>query len=129
LDVRVAIGVGPVDLSGVNALGEAMGTALVRSGRALDGMSRRQRLAADTGDPASNAEFAVQLVLMDEVIQRWSDKDARAVAYRLQGATQADSAASEEVSQSAIAQRLSRAGWSSLHTAVERWAEVFADVG
>ncbi|GAB4382658.1 hypothetical protein [Albidovulum sp.] len=80
---RIGIGIGAIDSAGSADLRDAAGSAFVHSGRALDGMSRRERLriAGDAG-AVTGADRAICL-LLDERLQRWSRQQAEAAALYL----------------------------------------------
>lgn len=117
---RVAIGIGTIeDLAG-GALGAASGTAFLRSGQGLDGMTNRRRLVL-SGAPADSAGLLDGLLHLAEfVAEGWSSPQAEAVGLALAPGweVQADLAARLGVSRQAMQARLKGAGWPPLATAL-----------
>ena len=123
LDARVAVGIGHVEKLPGGTVSESDGTALRRSGPALDemkGQDRRTRFS--TPWPQVDAELNTECMLLDAVIARWSKAQAEAVLIRLLlGKTQKEAGETLGVSQPAIAQRLRAANVDVLETLFARY--------
>lgn len=109
-DARIAIGIGDIsDRAG--SLGMSDGEAFRLSGRALDEMSRRQRLIISTLWPDINEEMEVACALSEAIVSRWTHAQAGIIySYLLSGKTQQALAKEFGITQGAVSQRLSDAG-------------------
>lgn len=130
LDLRQAIGIGPIEEPVGDSPLESSGTAFIRSGRLLDEMSSRkkptQRIAVRSGDHDCDAEFLCQFELLESIISDWTDKEAQAILFRLQSWTQSQIAAHLSVDQSAIHRRLKAAHWDAVAILLDRWESAVA---
>lgn len=127
LDLRQAVGIGPVEeLVGDSPL-ESSGTAFLRSGRLLDEMSSRrkphQRISVHSGDPDFDAEFFSQLELLEAIYHDWTDKEAEAILFRMQQWTQSEIAEHLSIDQSAVNRRLKAAHWDAVVVLLNRWEQ------
>lgn len=122
LELLPQTGAGPVP-RGFQADGEVF----VRSGELLEELTReRRRLGVRSPWPDVNAELAVECLFLDEVVRRWSPAQAAAVMLALRGATQVHIAKEQQVSQSAIAQRLRGAGMPAVEALLKRYESLVA---
>jgi len=113
-DTRMAIALGHVDFIPGNRVSEGFGEAYQLSGKALESMPKASNMSFVF--PGMELEKALNVVirLIDSISSRWSDRQALAVAGALRGWKQekiAEKWWKKKVSQQAIAQHLSRAGW------------------
>lgn len=107
ITTRISIGIGDVDHLG--DMTDATGTAFSLSGRGLDAMPKRARLAG-----APSAVFT----LADWIAERWSAEQAQAMTFALSGVTQKEMAARLGVSHQAVHARLRGAGWAAIAPAL-----------
>jgi hypothetical protein len=125
MDSRVVIGYGKVDYLPEKDVSTGTGEAYTISGMGLKKLIKPVRMKLRF-PPGLVSELTMSLDfisgLIDLQVQRWTQKQAEAVAGALVGLTQqqiADSWVEEPVSQQAISQHLDSAGWyqikSSLH--------------
>ncbi len=137
LVARMALGVGKGQLKildGARAEGSLVpygygdGEAFVLSGELLESLKREgRRLGIATPWADVNAELHVASLFLEDLVDQWSRQQATAVMRSLRGDTQRAIAESEKVSQSAIAQRLRRAGMEAVGAMIERYERVVQD--
>jgi hypothetical protein len=117
MDSRVAIGYGKVDYLPDKDVSTGTGEAYTLSGLGLKDLLRPVRMMMKfPRDLVSELTMSLDTIssLIDLQVQRWTQKQAEAVAGALVGLTQqqiADSWVEEPVSQQAISQHLDSAGW------------------
>lgn len=124
LDTRIAIGIGSVDFIPAERVSSGDGQAFRLSGGALERIARSRRMTVALPDDVySEAAAALNAIcgLIDELVKRWTAKQARAVAGAMRGLTQQAIGAEwspSPVSQQAIAQHLDGAGWGAIDEAI-----------
>ena len=123
--IGIGIGSGPAPEGDID-LSAMSGPAFVASGRALDAMPRRSRLAI-AGEPVGPWHEAV-IALVDHVAQGWTAAQAEAIAHWLRApdATQDDIAAPLGITRQAVQARLAAAGAASLQTSRAAFATLGA---
>jgi len=97
------------------------GEAFRRSGQALERLPRGARMGLALPADIEAQDLRVILDLIDIQARRWSDRQALAVAGALLGWTQTQIAQGlfePPISQQAVAQHLSRAGWRAIWKAI-----------
>lgn len=125
LDSRVGLGIGPADVPADSDLGSADGPAFRLSGQALEALGEGSGMRLEFPSEIDSLlvdSFNVLLRLVDLQIERWTPKQAFAVARALTGLTQqriAERWPGAPISQQAVAQHLDRAGWHGVERAVE----------
>ncbi|KAA9008946.1 hypothetical protein [Histidinibacterium aquaticum] len=122
IETRISIGIGEVESSGTRDLSDASGSAFTQSGRGLDAMGRRDRLAISGAGIGPFQRAA--LALTDYVTSSWTAAQGEAVALSLDPATQTqdDIARRIGVTRQAVQLRLSAAGLPWLAPAREAFA-------
>ena len=117
---RLVIGLGEIDTLAGGDLGAASGSAFLRSGQALDELSRKRRLAALGAPAAITPWLEATLHLIEFISDRWSPPQAEAVALAVAPGweTQGDLANSLGITRQAIQARLSGAGYPALASAL-----------
>lgn len=146
-DVRIAIGLGPVDALPEGRDSSGSGEAFVLSGRCLEALSRNRRLGLATWHREANGEppggggvetpsaIDVVLGLLDWLASGWTERQCVAVSGALKGWTQeviAHHWPGRAISQQAVAQHLDRVGWASIEPALayfEAWVDELVDPG
>lgn len=114
LDARISIGIGPIEYL-KNELSLSDGTALHFSGRELEQMKHKgQKIILQTSDNEINRELAVELKLLDAIIDKWTVMSAEVVYYLLQGHNETETAKILNITQSAINQRKRTANWDAI---------------
>lgn len=113
-DTRMAIALGRVDFIPGNRVSEGYGEAYRLSGKALESMPKASNMSFVFPGMELEKVLNVVIQLIDSISSRWSDRQALAVAGALRGWKQekiAEKWWKKKVSQQAVAQHLSRAGW------------------
>ena len=88
------------------------GQAFRLSGEALDHLLEgTHRLEVKTNDPSLNEQWEAPVLLLDALIQKWTQNQAELVLYKLQDRKEEEIAARLGVSQSAVNQRTKTAQW------------------
>lgn len=119
-DARIAIGIGTIDYP-ASSIAESDGEAFRNSGPVLDEMKNGIKIKLKSPWKAINEEMAVQLVLADAIISRWSAPQAEVIAQSLNAQKQIEIASSLGISQSAVNQRLKAANWEAIEQLIERY--------
>ena len=113
-DTRMAIALGHVDFIPGNRVSEGYGEAYQLSGKALESMPKASNMSFVFPGMELEKVLNVVIQLIDSISSRWSDRQALAVTGALRGWKQekiAEKLWKKKVSQQAVAQHLSRAGW------------------
>lgn len=120
-DLRIAIGIGAVNLKRVSIL-ESNGEAFQFSGRTLDTMKGDYpRLLLKTADDDLNDEFNVHFSLLDSVTSKWSKESAEVAYFLLRGYKEREIAEELGIYQSAVNQRKKAANWDSIALLLKRF--------
>jgi hypothetical protein len=123
-DLRIAIGIGEVDLLRPSIL-ESNGEAFQFSGRTLDAMKGDYpRLLLKTSDENLNDEFNVHFGLFDSISSKWSTASAEVVYYLHKGFKEREIAEKLGINQSAVNHRKKVANWDSISLLLERYRAV-----
>lgn len=124
LDTRMAIGIGKIDSIPVNRVSEGHGEAYLLSGEALDQLNKSKAanmcFVHRNDEIAENFDAIVRLI--DAIATRWTDKQALAISGALRGMKQEEIAEKlweKRITQQAVAQHLSRAGWDAVEKGIE----------
>lgn len=134
VDTRLAIGLGTVDYLPQAGVATGNGQAFRLSGECLESCPTTIRMAVSFApDIRSELTRALNLIiqLMDLQIQRWTGKQAEAVAGALLDYTQrtiAEKWVQEPVSQQAISQHLEAAGWPGIQAGLGYFEEVLPEI-
>lgn len=113
-DTRMAIALGHVDFIPGNRVSEGYGEAYQLSGKALESMPKASNMSFVLPGMELEKVLNVVIQLIDSISSRWSDRQALAITGALRGWKQekiAEKWWKKKVSQQAVAQHLSRAGW------------------
>ncbi len=127
LDTRLAIGIGTVDILPEAPVSAGDGEAFWRSGRALDDMSRDERMVLKAQGSLGSMDPAtvdVLVALLDALVSTWTPGQAAAVAGALLGLSQKTIASEWEsgaITQQAVAQHLDRARWTTIARALRHF--------
>src|SRR5215204_1219145 len=111
-DVRLGIGIGTVDFIKKNKITTSDGEAFRLSGEALDSLQHAtQRMAIRTFNARFNEQIEPPVLLLDALIQKWTQNQAELVLYKLQDKKEDEIAAKLKITQSAVNQRTKTAQW------------------
>jgi len=116
IDTRMAIALGRIDFIPGKRISEGDGEAFRLSGAALEEMPRRNRICFILGNETAEDSETIDTVItqMDALTMNLTEKQAQAITGILQGWNQQRIAASwtpKAITQQAVAQHLSGAGW------------------
>lgn len=115
-DIRLGIGLGSTDFIG-KSLAHSDGEAFHNSGEALDKLKYvNARMGIKAPVKVFDNLMESTLLLLDAVIQKWTNNQAEIIFYKLQGHTEEEIAQFLKISQSAVNQRSKISQW----TAVEK---------
>ncbi len=127
VDIRIAIGIGVVDMqrSDVNI---SSGEAYEHSGRTLDTMKKSKRkLQIRTNNKQWNNEINTEFMLLEEIMRGWKITSAEVVFLSLLGFKEKEIEAELGISQSAVNQRKSNAGWNGLEALLNRFENLIRE--
>lgn len=124
LDTRMAIAVGNIDSIPKSRVSEGHGEAYNLSGEALDRLNKSKAVNMSfTRQKKEIAEyFDIMFQLIDTIATRWTDKQALAISGALRGMKQdeiAEKLWKKRITQQAVAQHLSRAGWNAVDRGIK----------
>lgn len=119
-DIRLAIGIGTVDFIKKNKISGSDGEAFRLSGESLDGLKlTTQKLAITTTDQQFDEQIEPSVLLLDALIEKWTQNQAELVLYKLQNIKEEKIATLLNISQSAVNQRTRTAQWSAVEKLVD----------
>ena len=102
----------PLILLKKNKITSSDGEAFRLSGEALDNLSQgTQRLTVRTFNTAFNEQIEPSILLLDALIQKWTQNQAELVLYKLQDKKEDEIASKLKITQSAVNQRTKTAQW------------------
>ncbi len=121
-DTRIALAWGRIDESTINPerISESTGDAFTLSGRALAEMDKSKRLIMKLSDALvinklnDYAFLSYTLLLIEEITNRWTEKQAEAIIPAMLGVKQKTIANELGLAQSTVNKRLNGAGWKNL---------------
>jgi hypothetical protein len=114
-DIRLAIGIGEVDFINDNKITSSDGQAFRFSGEGLDSLKDgSQRLILKTAKPEFDEQMEPSILLVDALIQKWTQNQAQLALYKLQQIKEDEIAAKLGISQSAVTQRKKTAQWNAV---------------
>jgi hypothetical protein len=111
-DIRLSIGIGPVDFYSKNNLAHSDGEAFQLSGEELDNIKKAQyRISLKTNDEDFNAAIEPAMLLLDAVLQKWTNNQAETVLYKLKNFKEEEIGKVLKISQPAVNQRIRSSQW------------------
>jgi hypothetical protein len=114
-DIRLAIGIGEVDFINDNKITSSDGQAFRFSGEGLDSLKDgSQRLILKTAKPQFDEQMEPSILLVDALIQKWTQNQAQLALYKLQQIKEDEIAGKLGISQSAVTQRKKTAQWNAV---------------
>ncbi len=127
-DIRIAIGTGNIDFINEKNLSGSDGDAFARSGEALDSLKNKsERFILRTGDDDLDATWETIAMLLDIVMQKWTQNGAELVLQKLLGKSDDDIAQLFSISLSAVTQRKKSAQWHAIHKTILYFESKFAE--
>ena len=122
-DVRLAIGVGPIDYVPDNRVSAGDGTAFRLSGRLLDQMAMKKTgsMRFVMEDEKRSLPLDGITLLIGTLADNWTERQARAVAGALQGLTiiQITQQWPDRISRQAVGKHLARSRWPEIRIGLE----------
>lgn len=123
-DIRISIGLGGADFINPHKIGASDGEAFRLSGNGLDKMKDSDvRLTIQTVDQNINFQMEPAIMLLDALIQKWTQNQAEVIYYKLLQKKEEEIAQLLQISQPAVNQRKKTANWN----AVEKVITYFED--
>jgi hypothetical protein len=124
LDTRMAIAIGNIDSIPKTRVSEGHGEAYLMSGEALDWLNKSKSADMCFANKKDETGRALDVIvqLIDVLATRWTDKQALAISGALRGMKQEEIAENlweRKITQQAVAQHLSRAGWDAIERGIE----------
>jgi hypothetical protein len=118
-DIRLGIGIGPIDFIKKTKITQSDGKAFQLSGQALDNLKEEyQRLNIKTENEKLNNEIEPLILLLDALTQKWTQNQAELVYHKLKNEKDEDIAATFNISLSAVNQRKKNAQWHAIEKAI-----------
>jgi hypothetical protein len=120
LEIRVSVGLGDYDAERIDM--SRYTQAWVRSSTGLDDLvAKNGRMGVSTGNPTSDALIGATLRLLDRVVASWSEYQASAMEFALQGMTQHQIASKLSITQPSVNNRLKLAQWNEIEHIIKVW--------
>lgn len=111
-DIRLAIGIGEVDFIDEKKITSSDGMAFRLSGEGLDSLKETlQRLIIKSVYTDFDEQIEPSVLLLDALIQKWTQNQAALAWYKLQQVKEDEIAALLHITQSAVTQRKKTAQW------------------
>ncbi len=124
-DIRLSIGIGKVDFINKKNITSSDGEAFRLSGNALDELKNStQRLAVKTYNKNFNEQIEPSILLLDALMQKWTQNQAELVYYKLQNKKEEEIAKLLRISQSAVNQRTKTAQWNAIEKLITYFERV-----
>ena len=121
-DIRLAVGIGKADFVNKNKITSSDGEAFRLSGETLDSLNQgTQRLAIKTYNKSFDEQMEPAILLLDALIQKWTQNQAELVLYKLQNRKEDEIASLLNISQSAVNQRTKTAQWYAIEKLIEHF--------
>jgi hypothetical protein len=127
IDTRISVGVGEVSHIDPKNISQSIGKAFELSGKGLDDLKslKRMTIAFPYYMDSRNSNLVSVFELCDAIVQKWTEKQAEAVSWALQGLNQSEIAEkfSPPIKQQSVGLQLKSASWHALQAALERTEE------
>ena len=118
-DIRIGIGIGPVDFIKRTKITQSDGKAFQLSGEALDNLKEEyQRLNIQTENEKLNKDIEPLVLLLDALTQKWTQNQAELVYHKLKNEKDEAIAKTFKISLSAVTQRKKNAQWHAIEKAI-----------
>ena len=111
-DVRLAIGIGEIDIHDKKSLSRSDGEAFWLSGNELETLKKLPyRMIIRTFDTKFNESIEPTMLLLDALVQRWTSNQAASILYKLRNFKEEEISKEFNISQPAVNQRIRTAQW------------------
>ncbi len=111
-DIRLSIGIGQIDFYNKKNLAHSDGEAFRLAGEDLESLKKAAyRMALKTHNEAFNQSMEPTILLLDAVLQKWTNNQAETVLYKLQNHKEEEISKTIKISQPAVNQRIRTAQW------------------
>ena len=119
-DIRLAVGIGEIDFIKKNKITSSDGHAFRLSGEALDELKQQStRLSVKTFKDDFNEQIEPPILLLDALIQKWTQNGAEIALHLLQNKKEEEIASLLNISQSAVNQRKKNAQWFAIEKLIQ----------
>ncbi len=123
-DIRISIGIGPVQLP-VKTPGTAKGEAFLLSGRRFDELQKTgDRLSIGSGHPVADVALEVMASYLDSIYRGMTVKQAGVIVRLLQGETQQEAASQLNKSKSTVSELASAARWTEIEKIIRQFEKL-----
>ncbi|MDD2549494.1 MAG: hypothetical protein PHD00_05285 [Bacteroidales bacterium] len=124
VDIRIAIGLGDIDAQRSN-VNTSSGEAYENSGRMLDSMKKNKRkIIIKTNNKHWDNEINTEFKLLEEIMRGWKITSAEVLYLTLLGLKENEIKGKLGITQSAVNQRKSNAGWNGIEALINRFEEL-----
>ncbi|MFN2437823.1 MAG: hypothetical protein ABR503_01400 [Chitinophagaceae bacterium] len=111
-DIRLSIGIGQIDFYNKKSLAHSDGEAFRLAGEDLESLKKAAyRMALKTPNESFNQSIEPTILLLDAVLQKWTNNQAETVLYKLQNHKEEEISKIIKISQPAVNQRIRTAQW------------------
>ena len=129
-DIRLAIGIGAVDFLKKKSLAHSDGEAFYLSGDTLDKLKGMPyRMMVKTFDKEFNGAIEPATMLLDAVIQKWTNNQAETILFKLRNIKEEDIAAKLKITQSAVNQRTRTSQWYAIEKLLDYFSTTLKGIG
>jgi len=127
-DIRLALGIGKVDFLKKNSLAHSDGEAFHLSGDALDHLKGAPyRMMVKTFDKAFNESIESSVLLLDAILQKWTNNQAEIIQLKLRNMKEDDIAKKLKITQPAVNQRTKTSQWYAIEKLLSYFATTIKD--
>lgn len=121
-DIRLSIGIGEAEFLNPDKITSSDGTAFRLSGEGLEIlMTGTQRLILQSFNKSFDEQNEPAILLLDALIQKWTQNQAELVLYKLQDKKEEEIAGLLKISQSAVNQRTKTAQWHAIEKLISQF--------
>ncbi|HKG69721.1 MAG TPA: hypothetical protein VKA92_12690 [Segetibacter sp.] len=127
-DIRLSVGIGQVDFYNKNNLAHSDGEAFQISGEELDHIKKAQyRMILKTNNEDFNESIEPTILLLDAVLQKWTNNQAETVLYKLKNFKEEEIGKALKISQPAVNQRVRTSQWFAIEKSLNYFEKKLKD--
>ena len=127
-DIRLSVGIGQVDFYNRNNLAHSDGEAFQISGEELDHIKKAQyRMTLKTNNEDFNDSIEPTILLLDAVLQKWTNNQAETVLYKLKNFKEEEIGKALKISQPAVNQRVRTSQWFAIEKSLNYFEKKLKD--